>query len=538
MTDNLMQQAAPAALETPRGIDAANLPALLSAAPVRQLLGLLMDRAPPFWLAASADEIMFSNRAYQDLAGHRLLPNQRLALPQVLATGGSISIQDDISIDGEARHFRTHLYPVPNRSGVKQSGAGAVAGLMVDATKEIRAFAATKAEKQRFQDVIRSTSDWVWETDRDGVLTFVSDRATEALGMPAAMLRGRRFTDLSGDPAPSGGMAQSDNPRSFRDASLRVAGSNGEIRQFSLAGVPVYDEQGRFSGYRGTASDVTARLDAEAALREHQGKLEIAMDHLRLNNFELEVALNQARAAFESKNEFLATISHELRTPLNAIIGFSETITAQIFGAIDRRYAGYVSDIGAAGQQLLGMVENILTLAQTKESSIQLELTSAPIGPILGQALAKVMKRAADKGLHLASIPDYVGGKAFTDGPLVKLDVERAREILIQLLDNAVKFTPTGGAIGVVVEQPRDGRLDLTIWDTGPGIPEKSQSLIFDTFQQVHDSIYRRGFEGIGAGLALARELARAMGGDVTLLSSSAQGSRFSVSFQLARAEA
>jgi signal transduction histidine kinase len=163
-----------------------------------------------------------------------------------------------------------------------------------------------------------------------------------------------------------------------------------------------------------------------------------------------------------------------------------------------------------------------------------LELTPTPIGPILGQALDKVKKRAADKRLLLAPAPDYFGGKEFNDGPLVMLDVVRAREILIQLLDNAVKFTPAGGAIGVTVGQPHDGRLDLTIWDTGPGIAEKAQSLIFDTFQQVHDSIYRRGFEGIGAGLALARELARAMGGDVTLLSSSAKGSRFGVSFRLA----
>jgi PAS domain S-box-containing protein len=499
-------------------------PELVGTSSMQKMLDLLMHEAPPFWLANRASELLFANRAYQDIAGHQLLPKQKDAIAQVLATGRPITVRDSAEIGTSTRHFRAHVYPIADRSGEPV----AIAGLLIDATPELKALAEAQGDRRRFLDIVRSTSDWVWETDREGRLTFVSERAGEALGRPAAALRGLKLDDLAADGA-STWPAKPERPQPFRDAGFRAVGADGRIRHLFLSGVPIFDQAGAFVGYRGTGTDVTHRLVAEEALREHQVKLEQALAKLKANTLGLEIALTRARLAVEAKNEFLATMSHELRTPLNAIIGFAEIMTAGVFGELDQRYSGYATDIGAAGRQLLGLIENILTLAESRESKLAIEARPTGLRPLLEKAIAVCARPAAAKNLMLAPLPADLDAQ-------VLVDAELAKEVFIQLLDNAIKFTPAGGAFGIAIEALQQRHLELVVWDTGPGIAPDKQVLLFDPFQQIHDTIYRRGFGGVGVGLALARDLARSMGGDVKLAETSSRGSRFRVTLALAPA--
>ena len=487
-------------------------------------LELLLTGAPPVCVYGPDGQVRFANPAYREIAGNRPLAEQRGAVAQVFASGKPVLRQERIAVGDRIRHFRSHLFAIPGDDG----RPAAVVGLLHDATNEVAALTQARQDKQRFQDILRSTSDWVWETDALGRLSFVSDRITETLGMPPVLLRGKTLAELgrfigAGKTDGAGAMR---GRQPFRDSPFEVDPLVGSARRFWLSGVPVFDDAGGFLGYRGTATDVTARLAAETSAHRYQVELEQALETLNKSNVELDIALQQARAAAEAKSEFLATMSHELRTPLNAIIGFSEVMTAEAFGPMNPRYREYADDISKAGQHLLTLIDDILDLARIENARLRLEPQAVALGKLVDDALAMVEVRAADKHISLAR----PNGQREVE---VRVDPTRALQILANLLGNAVKFTPNFGAVGVSIVPPDAGRIRVTVWDTGPGVPDDKRALIFDKFQQVHDTILARRHEGIGLGLTLSRELARAMGGELELEETSPSGSRFTVTLPL-----
>jgi two-component system cell cycle sensor histidine kinase PleC len=519
--------------QLPTGGDGAMLPAeragageLFGPQAGGALLGLVFDRGPPFWVSDGQNRLLFANRAFHEAGGEGLVAGQARAVEQVIASGEPVLRHETTTVDGLTRTFRLYMFPIAGR----QQKTAAVGGLLHEATNEVRALGQARREKQRFQDILRSTSDWVWETDAQGRLSFVSDRITEVLGTPPVLLRGKTLAEIGifGDGSdsdqgvglPTAGAAH----QPFRDAPFRIVGADGDTRHFSLSGVPSFDETGKFAGYRGTATDVTERLAAEAAVRRYQAKLEHALETLHNNNIELDVALQQSRAAVAAKSEFLATMSHELRTPLNAIIGFSEVMTS---GELRERHAEYAGDILNAGRHLLAMIDGILDLARIENVNLHLDIQPAEFAAIADEALALVEQRAAEKRIRLVR-PDAAAAAR------IAVDRARALQILVNLLGNAVKFTPDGGSVTLAVAPPEDDSVVVRVLDTGPGIPAERQAVIFDKFQQLHDSIFARRHEGIGLGLTLSRQLARAMGGELRLEQSSPAGSCFAVTFRLA----
>ena len=238
-------------------------------------------------------------------------------------------------------------------------------------------------------------------------------------------------------------------------------------------------------------------------------------------------ALEKSQAAARAKNEFLANMSHELRTPLNAIIGFAEVIADRTFGEDPTRYAAYASDIKRAGTHLLQIISDVLDLSRIENNRITMDIGAVRLADIMDEAKALIVKPARDKGIDLA-------GMTLARNYVLRADRTRALQILINLLNNAVKFTPTGGAIGINTAAVDSGSaVDITVWDTGPGIPPEKQEAIFGAFFQVQDKAYTRGHEGLGLVLAIARHLARVMGGDIKVLSLPGHGSRFVVRLPL-----
>jgi len=496
----------------------------------------LLEHAGPIYVARQDGSLIYANTDYWEItellgvdnAGRTRLPDHHLRMLEDVARSGQLRVlRERADVAGRMRHFSARHFAVRDRGGELL----AVAGTFADTTRETEALAAAGRERHRFIDVMRAASDWIWETDENGLVTFVSDRITDATGMPPIMIKGRELFNIGRLPAtehgPNKAVGAVAEHRPFREALFEIPTSDKNTRTFHLSGVPIFDTDGAFRGYRGAGSDVTARIDAEDQALTSKRALESTMQELINKNAQLEVIAKEAMAANHAKEEFLATMSHELRTPLNAIIGFADLIAMQPFGEVGAKYLDYVDEVGSAGRHLLSIITDCLEVARMEMDSLPLNLAEVPLGEIIREAAAMVVLRAEEKQIDLTP--------AETDTDLiVRVDKTRCFQIFVNLFGNGVKFTPEKGQIGVDIKPAEDSQsIDIIVWDTGPGIPPEARDLIFEKFQQLHDNIFSRANEGVGLGLTLSRQFARLMGGDVQLDDQVETGCRFRVTLPL-----
>lgn len=229
------------------------------------------------------------------------------------------------------------------------------------------------------------------------------------------------------------------------------------------------------------------------------------------------------------KDEFLACISHELKTPLTAILGLSSLLKDQVVGALNERQGRYAHLIYQGGRQLMTLVNDILDLTRIETRQLELTLEPLNIQTVCDRAYLQAQQ------LHLLKTKQF--GEAtiethytiYIEPGLETLiaDELRLRQMLIHLLSNALKFTEAQGEIGLTVSN-WDGWIAFTVWDTGIGIPDQKQHLIFQKFQQLENPLTRR-FEGAGLGLVLTQRLAHLHGGDISFISKAGQGSQFTL---------
>lgn len=235
----------------------------------------------------------------------------------------------------------------------------------------------------------------------------------------------------------------------------------------------------------------------------------------------LELQTQRAEAASNSKSQFLASMSHELRTPLNAIIGFADLIRNETFGAIQpTRYLEYVSDIQSSGTHLLGVINDILDMAKIEAG--RFELNEEVFSPLdLFDDVLRMMRPAIEAKDLKASIEH---GQAGDEGHQICADERQLRQVFLNLLSNAVKFTPNGGRIVCAIRQLENSDLEITVTDTGMGIPADMVEKIFEPFEQVENS-FTRTSSGTGLGLPLSRAMIEAHGGRLYMESILGQGS-------------
>jgi PAS domain S-box-containing protein len=251
------------------------------------------------------------------------------------------------------------------------------------------------------------------------------------------------------------------------------------------------------------AVDVTARVAAEAALTR---------------------ARDEAEAASRAKSDFLANMSHELRTPLNAILGFSEMIAQQIRGPVGEAYRGYAADIHRSGQHLLGVVNDVLDLAKAEAGAMTLDLDEVDLGRVVAEAVHMVARKAETGAVTLAV--------DLCASPRLHSDAQKLRQILLNLISNAVKFTPAGGSVSVRLATDGDDAV-LIVADTGIGMSVGDIAIAMAPFGQI-DSAYTRGHEGTGLGLPLAKRLAELLGGALALESTPGRGTTATVTVPMA----
>ena len=235
----------------------------------------------------------------------------------------------------------------------------------------------------------------------------------------------------------------------------------------------------------------------------------------------------QLEAASRHKSEFLANMSHELRTPLNAIIGFSEVLVDRMFGELNEKQDEYLKDIYASGQHLLSLINDILDLSKIEAGRMELEVSDFDLPSAIDNALTLVRERASRRGITLGHSVDERLGQ-------IRGDERKVKQVLLNLLSNALKFTPEGGRIDVSA-RVHDEVAEVSVADTGVGIAPEDQEEVFEEFRQVGTA--DKKVEGTGLGLALSRKFIELHGGKIWVTSAVGVGSAFTFTLPVRREE-
>jgi signal transduction histidine kinase len=347
---------------------------------------------------------------------------------------------------------------------------------------------------EREADFLRAAADWMWETDESLRLTSLSAGAAAAIGHAPGEMIGKQLTRLfrfreSADGSLPILSALAEQSRFDGQAAELRAGSHA---RYLLSGVPLIDGMGRFAGFRGSASTI----------RPQPGGLPANDDS----------GWPDAPAGAPAFGERL---DKALRLPLDQIIFNAETISAQPDGPLQTDYASYACDIASAARHLLALVDDLVDLQAIERPDYAPDLEPMDLADVARRAAGLLAVRAADRKVRI----DRPG----EDERLpVTGEFRRALQVMMNLIANAVRYTPEGGAVWIRAEEEGDFA-SIVVADQGKGIAAGDQARIFDKFERVDPT--EPG--GTGLGLYIARRLARAMGGDITVESAPGQGARF-----------
>jgi signal transduction histidine kinase len=282
--------------------------------------------------------------------------------------------------------------------------------------------------------------------------------------------------------------------------------ADGTHRYVIITKFPVRDESGTIVGFGSSGVDVASQRKSEQALRN---------------------AKERAETASRAKSEFLANMSHELRTPLNSVIGLSEVMLEGIFGPLSDKYREYISDINVSGQHLLEVITDILDISKIEAGEVDLEESIVDIPDIVRSSLRLAYTRTQDKRKWTSvDIPDGF--------PKLKADNRLVRQVLVNLLTNAIKFTHDDGDVGIVTAIDAEGGIAIQVVDTGIGIAPDDIPRALEPFGQVR----RRAeliHEGTGLGLPLSKKFMELHGGTLELLSEPNKGTTVIISFPAER---
>jgi PAS domain S-box-containing protein len=348
----------------------------------------------------------------------------------------------------------------------------------------------------RFRDVVEVAGDWIWERDAEHRIVFLSDRFSAATGIDTADMIGRtadEFLPLGFSPRGMAALSAAlASQRPFRNLVQEFRQKDGRCRYWRVSGKPIFDASGAFVGFRGTGTDITAEEDAERAL--------IA-------------AKEKAEAANRAKSEFLATMSHELRTPLNAIIGFSEIVEQQMLGPLGKEeYRDYAGDIARSGHHLLGLINDVLDFAKVESGTLTIEEAELDFAAIIAGVTRLLNGQANQSGIELLTA-------LHRTEILARGDERRLRQVLINLVGNAIKFTPADGKVVLSTrEVPQSGAIAIEISDTGIGISPEHLERVTEPFWQA-DSSLSRTHQGTGLGLAISKRLVELHGATLAITS-------------------
>ncbi|HEX8379556.1 MAG TPA: HAMP domain-containing sensor histidine kinase [Allosphingosinicella sp.] len=417
-----------------------------------------------------------------------------LAIPQIAALArlarrlGIVISRSAVAAEGEM-DLDLWVRAEPTESGVDLEVTGWTA-------RSARGPAAAP-DSERQADFLRAGADWMWETDSALQLTTVSPAAAAAAGKAPAQLVGQPLTRLfrleAGEEGELPLLTALAGQRRFDGQLAELLGGRGG--RYRLAGIPLIDGAGRFAGFRGSAAALPAASPVPPAPAE----------------------------TAPEPGAFGERLDKALRAPLARIIASAETIGAQGEGPIRTDYAGYAGDIATAGRHLLALVDDLVDLQAIERPDFRPEGEEIDLADVARRASGLLAVRAGERKVR-------IDAPAAGDSLPAAGDFRRALQIVMNLLTNAIRYSPEGGQVWIRAD--REGDLAaLIIADQGKGISAEDQARIFEKFERVDPT--EAG--GTGLGLYIARRLARAMGGDVAVDSAPGQGARFTFTLPLRR---
>ena len=465
-----------------------------------------VNRAAQRFYGYSHEEFLTKHISEINVASEQELRKETAA---ALVSGNAIFTTRHRLANGSIRDMEVRLSPIFGAE--RKPIYFAVAS---DVTDRIQAEARVRESERRFRDVADAAGEYIFEVDLEGRYTYLSDRAEAVTGYKPADLIGRRLFDTTPEPA-ARELAETffdiaDRGVQFKDLEHPALHRNGWQVWKRISGVPFADAEGRIVGYRGAGRDVTEQKRAEEELR---------------------LAKEAAETANQAKSEFLAVMSHEIRTPMNGILGMARLLADEpLAPAVHKK----IETIHQSGEALLTILNDILDFSKLEAGRMAFEQVAFDLPQTLDSITQLLGGRAREKGLELMhdlepDVPPWLIG-----------DVNRLRQVLLNLVGNAVKFTEQGGvrvAVARIDEDEEAVTLRFDVVDTGIGIPDHVRSRLFESFAQADSSIARR-FGGSGLGLAICRKLIEQQGGRIGVDSRPGQGSRFWFRLRFARSAA
>ncbi|MBP8062644.1 MAG: PAS domain-containing protein [Brevundimonas sp.] len=396
-----------------------------------------------------------------------------------------------------------------------EEGFTSVLGVALDTTEARRAKAQAQAAESRLRDGIESVSDAFVLFDKNGRLILSNQAFQDAFSFePGVLRRGVFKQDLNQIAALA---IKADQP---------AAGGRAGAREIELHDGRWLQLIERFTSDGGsvvTAADITAIKQKEAERQRATERLHVTITELEDREEKLsllarkyEVAMTRAEAANQAKSEFLANMSHELRTPLNAINGFSEIMAGEMFGPLgDPKYKGYAADILKSGQHLLSLINDVLDMAKIEAGKLTLHYETVSLKEVVDDAARLMRGKIEEAGLNLlVDAPEL---------PEIEADYRGLKQVVLNLISNAVKFTPEGGHIVVALSREDDDRLRVAVTDTGIGIAAEDLKRLARPFEQVEGQ-HSKTTQGTGLGLALTKSLIELHGGMLTIESEPGRG--------------
>ncbi|MDH3335115.1 MAG: PAS domain S-box protein [Rhodospirillaceae bacterium] len=388
-----------------------------------------------------------------------------------------------------------------------------MSGTIHDVTKEHEIRIALSESEARFRGFAESTSDWFWEMDDQLRVSYLSERFESVTGHPASSVLGKTRRELA-DPEHVKAdkekwekhFSELDFHRPFRNFEYEILPQFGGVAvTISVSGVPIFDETGKFRGYRGSGEDVTER---------------------KIIQQKLLAAKEEAENANKAKSQFLSSMSHELRTPLNSILGFTQLLQLDPTTPLTDKQKDSTNQVIKSGHHLLDLIDQVLELAKIEAGNMSVSIEPVQIRDLVGECLDMISSMASKRHINI----NYDMDK--TPDAVVMGDRVSTKQVLLNLLSNAVKYNRESGSISVDVKIIDNKKMYLSVSDTGPGIPKEKQGRVFEPFNRLgHES---SEIEGTGIGLVITREMLHMMNGEIGFNSEEGKGTTFWIELPLA----
>ncbi|QBK29547.1 PAS domain S-box protein [Roseitalea porphyridii] len=490
-----------------------------------------LDALPLPLLIVRNEEALYANDAFTEMTGDAGTAelNER-GLDSLF--GGTAPAPDAdeadrlvtlVGSDGEPLAARAHLQIVPwmgtralmfafeprhDAPPAETAGSGELSD--TPGTSLAEAHAVSSAEIAELRAILDTATDGVILIDADSTIRSLSASASALFGYANEEVEGKSFSYLFAHESQRAALDYLHGLSNNGVASVLNEGREVLGRERNGGFLPLFMTIGRMpatNGYCAVIRDITPWKQTEQALQD---------------------AKRQAEQASNTKSEFLAKISHEIRTPLNAIIGFSELMAEERFGPIgNERYKDYLADINKSGRHVLDLVNDLLDISKIEAGKQELEFESVALNDAIGEAIAMVQPQANRNQIIVRSSLE-------STVPPVVADLRSIKQIVLNLLSNAIRFTHAGGQVIVSTSYTGDGAVLLRIRDTGIGMSEKELESALKPFQQV-TAVGRQRGDGTGLGLPLTKALVEANRAEFAISSEPGQGTRIDIVFPPAR---